>query len=45
MFFLLVWEMEACDLIAQTKLVLVLVVVYLPQGSWEEDRGKSKTYF
>lgn len=45
MFLSLVWEMEARDLIAQTKLVLVLGVMYLPQGSWEEDRGKSETYF
>lgn len=47
-FFTYLGDFEAFGPIAQTKLVLVLVARFQgtsPQGSWEEDRGKSKTYF
>lgn len=47
-FFTCLGDFEVLAPIAQTKLVLVLVARFQgtsPQGSREEDRGKSKTYF
>lgn len=48
MFFTCLGDFEALAPVAQTKLMLVLVARFpgtSPQGTWEEDRGRSETYF